>query len=194
MIFICIPIGKTVCRDENAGVSSEDEASSAGSDGADFMEDESQQHPCIQQNRQHSGVQISRQQQNAAQHRPGHAFVNDGSSNNGLLASQQIPAALESAAAGVASMGTANDLSQLAQQVQQQQQQPSQQLTQQPSQQALSGDQLVVLYSSCLKLASENKIDKHNSWQLGLIDHLVCFHDFPPPPPPPPPSCNDDVP
>ncbi|KAK9839378.1 hypothetical protein WJX84_006216 [Apatococcus fuscideae] len=42
----------------------------------------------------------------------------------------------------------------------------------QTQQQALSGDQLAVLYSSCLKLASENKIDKHNTWHLGLIDHL----------------------
>ncbi|KAK9866833.1 hypothetical protein WJX84_006304 [Apatococcus fuscideae] len=42
----------------------------------------------------------------------------------------------------------------------------------QQQQQALSGDQLAVLYSSCLKLASENKIDKNNTWQLGLIDHL----------------------
>ena len=43
----------------------------------------------------------------------------------------------------------------------------------QQQQQALSGDQLAVLYISCLKLASENKIDKNNTWQLGLIDHLV---------------------
>ena len=57
------------------------------------------------------------------------------------------------------------------QQVQPLQQGSSQQASTQ--QQALSGDQLAVLYSSCLKLASENKIDKHNSWQLGLIDHLV---------------------
>ena len=53
--------------------------------------------------------------------------------------------------------------------------QSSQQMSQQAEtqQQALSGDQLAVLYTSCLKLASENKIDKHNTWQLGLIDHLV---------------------
>ena len=28
------------------------------------------------------------------------------------------------------------------------------------------------LYQNCLKLASENKINKNNTWSLGLIDHL----------------------
>lgn len=32
--------------------------------------------------------------------------------------------------------------------------------------------QVLALNQNCLKLASENKINKHNSWSLGLIDHL----------------------
>ena len=32
--------------------------------------------------------------------------------------------------------------------------------------------QVTDLYQNCLKLASENKINKNNTWSLGLIDHL----------------------
>eukprot|EP00891_Asterochloris_glomerata_P007927 jgi/Astpho2/7927/Aster-x1468 len=38
--------------------------------------------------------------------------------------------------------------------------------------QALARVQVTDLYQNCLKLASENKINKNNTWSLGLIDHL----------------------
>ena len=38
---------------------------------------------------------------------------------------------------------------------------------------ALSANQIVGLYSNCLKLASENKINAKNSWSLPLIDHIA---------------------
>ena len=37
----------------------------------------------------------------------------------------------------------------------------------------LSANQIVDLYSNCLKLASENKINAKNSWSLPLIDHIA---------------------
>ncbi|KAF6173240.1 hypothetical protein GIB67_026935 [Kingdonia uniflora] len=35
-----------------------------------------------------------------------------------------------------------------------------------------SKDQILELYQNCIKLASENKINQKNTWELGLIDHL----------------------
>ena len=36
----------------------------------------------------------------------------------------------------------------------------------------LKNDQIIDLYKSCIKLASENKINTKNTWSLQLIDHL----------------------
>ncbi|KAJ4808076.1 Condensin complex subunit 2 [Rhynchospora pubera] len=33
-------------------------------------------------------------------------------------------------------------------------------------------DQILELYQNCIRLASENKINQKNTWELGLIDHL----------------------
>ncbi|XP_054819889.1 condensin complex subunit 2-like isoform X2 [Prosopis cineraria] len=41
-----------------------------------------------------------------------------------------------------------------------------------PADPGLSNDQIVELFSNCIKLACENKITQKNSWQLKLIDHL----------------------
>ncbi|XP_073110424.1 condensin complex subunit 2 isoform X3 [Elaeis guineensis] len=35
-----------------------------------------------------------------------------------------------------------------------------------------SREQIMELYHNCLRLASENKINQKNTWELGLIDHL----------------------
>ena len=37
---------------------------------------------------------------------------------------------------------------------------------------ALSADAVLSLYSNCIKLASENKINAKNTWSLALIDHI----------------------
>ncbi|KAG1365012.1 putative Condensin complex subunit 2 [Cocos nucifera] len=36
----------------------------------------------------------------------------------------------------------------------------------------LDRDQIMDLFHNCIKLASENKINQKNTWELGLIDHL----------------------
>lgn len=36
----------------------------------------------------------------------------------------------------------------------------------------LPQEQLSMLYQNCLKMASENKITKDNTWALPLIDHI----------------------
>ncbi|XP_020265059.1 condensin complex subunit 2-like isoform X2 [Asparagus officinalis] len=36
----------------------------------------------------------------------------------------------------------------------------------------LASDQIMDLFQNCIKLASENKINQKNTWELGLIDHL----------------------
>ncbi|KAJ0982430.1 hypothetical protein J5N97_010685 [Dioscorea zingiberensis] len=36
----------------------------------------------------------------------------------------------------------------------------------------LDKNQIMELYHNCIKLASENKINQKNTWELGLIDHL----------------------
>eukprot|EP01117_Protostelium_nocturnum_P014982 TRINITY_DN5760_c0_g1_i1.p1 TRINITY_DN5760_c0_g1~~TRINITY_DN5760_c0_g1_i1.p1 ORF type:complete len:232 (-),score=91.85 TRINITY_DN5760_c0_g1_i1:85-699(-) len=36
----------------------------------------------------------------------------------------------------------------------------------------LSNDQLSELYSSCIKLSTENKINEKNTWELNLIDYI----------------------
>ncbi|KAF0917196.1 hypothetical protein E2562_017104 [Oryza meyeriana var. granulata] len=36
----------------------------------------------------------------------------------------------------------------------------------------LNRDQVMELFHNCIKLASENKINQKNTWELGLIDHL----------------------
>ncbi|XP_019711132.1 condensin complex subunit 2 isoform X2 [Elaeis guineensis] len=36
----------------------------------------------------------------------------------------------------------------------------------------LDHDQIMDLFHNCIKLASENKINQKNTWELGLIDHL----------------------
>ncbi|GLU23779.1 hypothetical protein SLE2022_397570 [Rubroshorea leprosula] len=41
-----------------------------------------------------------------------------------------------------------------------------------PSDYCLSKQQIIDLFQNCIKLASENKINKRNSWKLKLIDHL----------------------
>ncbi|KAK1258860.1 Condensin complex subunit 2 [Acorus gramineus] len=35
-----------------------------------------------------------------------------------------------------------------------------------------SRDQIMELFQNCIKLASENKINQKNTWELGLIDHI----------------------
>ncbi|GAB2215043.1 hypothetical protein Drorol1_Dr00019417 [Drosera rotundifolia] len=40
------------------------------------------------------------------------------------------------------------------------------------SDQCLSKDQVLELFNNCIKLASENKINQKNTWDLNLIDHL----------------------
>ena len=37
---------------------------------------------------------------------------------------------------------------------------------------ALSAEGVLNLYSNCIKLASENKINAKNTWSLALIDHI----------------------
>ena len=39
----------------------------------------------------------------------------------------------------------------------------------------LSADAVLNLYSNCIKLASENKINAKNTWSLALIDHISCL-------------------
>ncbi|GLT31832.1 hypothetical protein SLA2020_065400 [Shorea laevis] len=41
-----------------------------------------------------------------------------------------------------------------------------------PSDYYLSKQQIIHLFQNCIKLASENKINRKNTWQLKLIDHL----------------------
>ncbi|XP_021758985.1 condensin complex subunit 2-like isoform X1 [Chenopodium quinoa] len=41
-----------------------------------------------------------------------------------------------------------------------------------PSNSCLDGDQIMELFRNCIKLASENKINQKNTWELKLIDHL----------------------
>ncbi|KAK9938616.1 hypothetical protein M0R45_015342 [Rubus argutus] len=41
-----------------------------------------------------------------------------------------------------------------------------------PGDTCLSEEQVVELFQRCIKLASENKINQKNSWELKLIDHL----------------------
>ncbi|XP_072995563.1 condensin complex subunit 2 isoform X2 [Typha latifolia] len=41
-----------------------------------------------------------------------------------------------------------------------------------PSSDLLHHDQIMDLFHNCIKLASENKINQKNTWDLGLIDHL----------------------
>ncbi|XP_017979600.1 PREDICTED: condensin complex subunit 2 [Theobroma cacao] len=41
-----------------------------------------------------------------------------------------------------------------------------------PSETCLSKDQIIELFQNCIKLASENKINQKNTWELKLIDHL----------------------
>ncbi|KAF3777134.1 Condensin complex subunit 2 [Nymphaea thermarum] len=40
------------------------------------------------------------------------------------------------------------------------------------SEDLLCKDQIVELFQNCIKLASENKINQKNTWELSLIDHL----------------------
>lgn len=41
-----------------------------------------------------------------------------------------------------------------------------------PSNSCLDGAQIMELFHNCIKLASENKINQKNTWELKLIDHL----------------------
>ncbi|KAJ4977207.1 hypothetical protein NE237_002313 [Protea cynaroides] len=41
-----------------------------------------------------------------------------------------------------------------------------------PSDPCLSKEQIIELFQNCVKLASENKINQKNTWELNLIDHL----------------------
>ncbi|KAL5735868.1 hypothetical protein ACOSQ2_030656 [Xanthoceras sorbifolium] len=41
-----------------------------------------------------------------------------------------------------------------------------------PDDPCLSSEQIVELFQNCIKLASENKINQKNTWELKLIDHL----------------------
>ncbi|XP_059444006.1 condensin complex subunit 2-like [Corylus avellana] len=41
-----------------------------------------------------------------------------------------------------------------------------------PPDPCLSQDQIIDLFNNCIKLASENKINQKNTWELKLIDHL----------------------
>ncbi|TVU33960.1 hypothetical protein EJB05_15779, partial [Eragrostis curvula] len=41
-----------------------------------------------------------------------------------------------------------------------------------PQHNLLNRDQVMDLFHNCIKLASENKINQRNTWELGLIDHL----------------------
>ncbi|KNA14477.1 hypothetical protein SOVF_107220 [Spinacia oleracea] len=41
-----------------------------------------------------------------------------------------------------------------------------------PSNSCLDGAQIMELFRNCIKLASENKINQKNTWELKLIDHL----------------------
>ncbi|XVF03803.1 hypothetical protein REPUB_Repub05bG0024400 [Reevesia pubescens] len=41
-----------------------------------------------------------------------------------------------------------------------------------PSDPCLSKDQIIELFKNCIKLATENKINQKNTWELKLIDHL----------------------
>ncbi|XP_039847809.1 condensin complex subunit 2-like isoform X3 [Panicum virgatum] len=41
-----------------------------------------------------------------------------------------------------------------------------------PRQDLLDREQVMDLFHNCIKLASENKINQKNTWELGLIDHL----------------------
>ncbi|GKV37966.1 hypothetical protein SLEP1_g45925 [Rubroshorea leprosula] len=41
-----------------------------------------------------------------------------------------------------------------------------------PSDYCLSKQQIIDLFQNCIKLASENKINQKNTWELKLIDHL----------------------
>ncbi|ONI13415.1 hypothetical protein PRUPE_4G220400 [Prunus persica] len=41
-----------------------------------------------------------------------------------------------------------------------------------PSDPCLSREQIIDLFQNCIKLASENKINQKNTWELKLIDHL----------------------
>ncbi|KAK3199794.1 hypothetical protein Dsin_023209 [Dipteronia sinensis] len=41
-----------------------------------------------------------------------------------------------------------------------------------PDDPCLSDEQIVELFQNCIKLASENKINQKNTWELKLIDHL----------------------
>ncbi|XP_057529567.1 condensin complex subunit 2 isoform X1 [Amaranthus tricolor] len=41
-----------------------------------------------------------------------------------------------------------------------------------PSNSGLDGVQIMELFRNCIKLASENKINQKNTWELNLIDHL----------------------
>ncbi|KAK9089733.1 hypothetical protein Scep_028815 [Stephania cephalantha] len=41
-----------------------------------------------------------------------------------------------------------------------------------PPDPCFSRSQIVELFQNCIKLASENKINQKNTWELGLIDHL----------------------
>ncbi|KAI3769654.1 hypothetical protein L6452_00763 [Arctium lappa] len=41
-----------------------------------------------------------------------------------------------------------------------------------PSDPCLGQDQIMELFQNCIKLASENKINQKNTWELNLIDHL----------------------
>ncbi|OIT03480.1 PREDICTED: condensin complex subunit 2 [Nicotiana attenuata] len=41
-----------------------------------------------------------------------------------------------------------------------------------PSSTCLDEQQILELFQNCIKLASENKINQKNTWELGLIDHL----------------------
>ncbi|KAL2944766.1 Condensin complex subunit 2, partial [Bienertia sinuspersici] len=41
-----------------------------------------------------------------------------------------------------------------------------------PSNSCLDGSQIMELFRNCIKLASENKINQKNTWELKLIDHL----------------------
>ncbi|KAL8459040.1 hypothetical protein ACS0TY_036498 [Phlomoides rotata] len=36
----------------------------------------------------------------------------------------------------------------------------------------LGKEQILDLFQNCIKLASENKINQKNTWELNLIDHL----------------------
>lgn len=198
-----------VCSQDTAETTSEDEGASSDSDHTEFHTTVSAnvraQQTCYRQGKvshassssqssirsQPSALQTVQNLQKAhpesrpspASSQPLHLGATLQSKNTSKQMSSDPSISQQHAASGMNDAGQQASQQHSGQSGREQHVHPLQQGPSQPAatqQQALSGDQLAVLYSSCLKLASENKIDKHNSWQLGLIDHLVSPLHHPP--------------